>query len=337
MKTPINRHDLARECIEKYIQIALRTGRGYSKRYITKVLYNENPDVFKDEEDARQSVRYVLGVQGKRSRRGQAEDLKRQFALIPDPSVEIINPEPYIIPEGYKNTLVIADIHSKFYNRAAFEIAVNDAKKNGCDSVIINGDFMDFYRESRFDKSPRVVADFYDEQEWGVGVLQMLQNEFGIVFLKKGNHDIRLEVQIQKLAATMPELQDYVTYVDWLFYEGTNTVIIEDYRHLQYGKLNIIHGHEYQGGGGIHVAHNRLNKAFDNILSAHSHRSQSTIKQTINRDILGSWAVGCMCNLSPRYSPKNDWTNGFAIIRRDSTGDFEVENKVIYGDKLFSV
>lgn len=90
-------------------------------------------------------------------------------------------------------------------------------------------------------------------------------------------------------------------------------------------------------GGGIHVAYNRLNKTFDNTLSAHSHKSQGVIKQTINREVFGSWAVGCLCNLTPRYCAKNDWTNGFAIIRRDNSGDFEVENKVIFGEKLFSV
>ena len=329
--------DLARAIVEKYIQTALRTGRGYSKRFISTVLFSENPDLYTDEEDARKYVRYVCGSQGDYSRKGQSDDLKKKFALIADPHIELTNPEPYIIPEGYKNTLVLADIHSKFYNKQAFEIAINDGKKNGCDSVIIDGDFMDFYQFSRFDKSPRVVKDFYEEQELGTELLQMLQNEFGIVFCKKGNHDIRLEMHIQKLSATMPELQDYVTYQDWLFYGGTNTVFIEDYRHIQYGKLNIIHGHEYQGGGGIHVAHNRLNKTFDNVLSAHSHKSQSMIRTTINREIFGSWAIGCMCSLNPRYNAKNDWTNGFAIVRKDNNGDFEVENKVIYNDKLFSV
>lgn len=335
-KPKSGKNELARGYIEKYIQIATRTGRGFSKRFIANVMYSENPDIFKDEEGARQAVRFVLGAQGKKSNMGQSEDLKREFALIAEPHTELINPEPYIIPSGYKNTLVISDIHSKFYNKAAFEVAVNDGLKNKCDSVLIDGDFMDFYQFSRFDKSPRVVADFSNEQEWGVDILSLLQSTFGKVFLKKGNHDMRLEMHIQKLAATMPELQDYMTYEDWLFYKGTNTTFIEDYRHIKFGKLNIIHGHEYQGGGGVHVAYNRLNKTFDNVLSAHSHKSQGVIRQTINGEVFGSWTIGCLCNLKPRYNPKNDWTNGFAIIRKDSTGDFEVENKVIFGDKLFS-
>ena len=329
--------DVARTYIEKYIEIGQRTGKGFSKRFIATVLYSENPEQFKDAEDARKFIRAALNALGSAKNFSMNEDLTRRFTLISEPQHEITNPEPYIIPKGYKNTLVIGDIHSKFYNRKALEVAINDGVKSGCDSVIINGDFMDFYQFSKFDKNPRVVKDFYTEQEWGVDILSLLQDTFGIVYLKKGNHDIRLEMHIQKLSATTPELQDYITYQDWLFYKGTNTVFVEDYRHIQYGKLNIIHGHEYQGGGGIHVAHNRLNKTFDNVLSAHSHKSQSMIKTTINREVFGSWAIGCMCSLSPRYCPKNDWTNGYAIINKDSAGDFEVENKVIFNNKIFSV
>ena len=329
--------DIARTYIEKYIEIGQRTGKGYSKKFIATVLYSENPEVFKDSEDARKYIRMALNANGNRDNSKKNEELTSRFALLSEPQSELANLEPYSIPKGYVNTLVMGDIHSKFYDRKALETAINDGLKNGCDSVIINGDFMDFYQYSKFDKNPRVVSDFYTEQEWGVDVLSLLQDTFGIVYLKKGNHDIRLELHTQKLSASMPELQDYITYQDWLFYKGTNTVFIEDYRHIQYGKLNIIHGHEYQGGGGIHVAHNRLNKTFDNVLSAHSHKSQSLIKTTINREVFGSWTIGCMCSLSPRYSPKNDWTNGYAIIKKDSSGDFEVENKVIFNSRIFSV
>lgn len=328
--------DLAREIIEKYIEIGTRTERGYSKKFIGKVLYNEHPDLFKDEEDARAHIRRALGLKGAAYVTERSEELKARFALISEPVHELRDSTPFIMPQGYKSTLFIADLHSRFYNRTALEVAINDGIKQKCDSVIILGDFMDFYADSKFDKNPSIVQLFESEREWGQDILKLLQDTFGYVVLKKGNHDNRRELHIQRLAAKMPEIQGLESYSDYLFYEGTNTQFVEGHRVIEYGKLGCIHGHEYQGGGGIHAAYNRLNKAKQNVVSAHSHISQRDIRMNLKGEPIGSWTLGCMCNLNPAYNPKNDWTNGFGIGRKDTNGDFEFENKIIYGKKILT-
>jgi len=328
--------DLAREIIKKYIEIGKQTGRGYSKNFIATVLVSENPDIFKDQEEARFHIRRALGSKGGDSVNEKSEELKARFALISEPVHELIDSTPFIMPQGYKSTLFIADLHSRFYNRQALEIAINDGIKQKCDSVIILGDFMDFYGDSKFDKNPSIVQQFEAAREWGQDILKLLQDTFGYVVLKKGNHDIRRELHIQRLAAKMPEIQGLESYSDYLFYEGTNTQFVEGHRVIEYGKLGCIHGHEYQGGGGIHAAYNRLNKAKQNVVSAHSHISQRDIRMNLKGEPIGSWTLGCMCNLNPAYNPKNDWTNGFGIGQKDASGDFEFENKVIFGSKIFT-
>jgi hypothetical protein len=166
-------------------------------------------------------------------------------------------------------------------------------------------------------------------------MLQLLQDTFGYVVLKKGNHDIRRERHIERISKDMPELMDLARYDDYLFYEGSNVQFVEDYNHIIYGKLNGMHGHEYYGGG-IHIAYNRLHKTFDNIISAHSHVSNSVVIKTINNEMFGSWTIGCMCSLTPRYAPKNNWHHGFAIISKEANGEFEVNNKRIIKNKIFS-
>lgn len=326
--------EIATNLIEKYIEISLKTGKQYSKHYLATVLYNEHPDLFNSKENARSTIRYALNANGRQVK--TKEDLAKRFALIPEAIKEVETTEPFIIPTTVKNSLVIADIHGRFYNKKAFEIAINYGIQHNCDSVIIDGDFVDFYGESRFDKNPS-ISIIFEEQEWAHDILSLLQDTFGYVVLKEGNHDIRRERHIARLAASKPELMEYAKYSDYMFFDGCHVNFVEDYRHIVYGKLNIIHGHEYYGGGGIHVAYNRLNKAFDNVMSAHSHKPQSVIKPTINGHILGSWALACLCDLNPRYSPKNDWSNGFARIDKDSNGEFSVDNRVIYGNKTFSV
>ena len=120
--------DIARRVVDKYINLGEKHKRGYSKAYIATVLYEENPDTYKDREDARFFVRYVTKAAGAtiRSKTENVDELlSKRFALISNPTEELPNPEPYIIPKQYKNTLIIADLHSKFYDRSATEIAIN--------------------------------------------------------------------------------------------------------------------------------------------------------------------------------------------------------------------
>ena len=129
--------DSARTYIEKFIEIGQRTGKGFSKKFIATVMHSENPELFKDAEDARKFIRLALNALGNEKRSNANEELVRRFALISEPQSEITNPEPYVVPKGYKNTLVMGDIHSKFYNRKALETAINDGVKSGCDSVFM--------------------------------------------------------------------------------------------------------------------------------------------------------------------------------------------------------
>ena len=85
----------------------------------------------------------------------------------------------------------------------------------------------------------------------------------------------------------------------------------------------------------MHVAYNRLNKAMDNVMSGHSHVTQSSMKKTITGKFYGSWAVGCLCSLSPRYNPQNNWNHGFAIVERDDDGEFVVDHRRIIDGKVF--
>ena len=321
-QTNPTKSDIAREYVERYIELGIKNNCGYSKRFISKVMHSEHKDRFKDDEEARNFIRLVTHSRGVDSNYKKYEELKRKFALIADGYNEEITGLPFVIPKQYKKPLIIADIHSVFWEKWAFMAAVEDGVKHNCDSVIINGDFMDFYQYSKFSKDPLTIDKVMDEKEWGVEILQILQDTFGKVFLKMGNHDIRREKFIKDRFFEL----DFATYSDYLMFDRSTVDIIPDWQHINFGKLNIIHGHEYYGGG-VHVAYNRLNKTFDNVLSAHSHFSQSVFRQNINGKAYGSWTIGCLCHLHPRYNPMNNWNLGFARVERDASGEFEVINR----------
>lgn len=326
--------DVAREYVEKFIQLGIKFGRGYSKRAIAQNMFEERPDLFTSCEHARVTVRRVTNCDGNRKTRG-GDDLARRLALIEDGLIELPNITPYVIPEKYKKSLWIADLHSRFCDKKSLTIAIEYGIKHKCDSVVINGDFMDYYQNSRFDNNPLTLEGFYTENDWGISVLELLQSTFGQVFLKSGNHDLRRELKIQKMALQMPELISMPTYKECLSFNKSRVEFIEDYRIIKFGKLSGIHGHEYQGGGGIHVAYNRLNKAKDNIISAHSHIAQSDLQTTIDGSVIVSVTLGCLCDIHPRYNPMNQWTQGFAVIERCDNGNFMIDNRVIIEGKAY--
>jgi predicted phosphodiesterase len=314
--------DLVKSYVEKYIELGIKNHCGYSKKFIAKVIAAEHPDLFKDFEAVRTYIRVITQSKGKGEFYEKYSDIASRFALISNGYNEEITGEPFIIPKQYKKPLIIADLHSIFWEKWAVMAAIEDGVKHGCDSVIINGDFMDFYQYSKFSKDPLTIDKVMDEKEWGVDVLQILQDTFGKVFLKMGNHDIRREKFIKDRFFEL----DFATYSDYLMFDRSTVDIIHDWQHIHFGKLNIIHGHEYYGGG-VHIAYNRLNKTFDNVLSAHSHVSQSVFRQNINGKAYGSWTIGCLCHLHPRYNPMNNWNLGFARAERDASGEFEVINR----------
>lgn len=324
--------DLAKEYVEKYIDLALKNNTSYSKRSIAQVMAMDHPDVFKDVEDARTFVRKVTNAHSKRIKK--FEDLERRFALM-EQSVNEIDYKDFVFPSGYKKTLWISDIHIPFEDRKSFHTAINFGVKMGCNSIVILGDGVDFYGQSKWDKSPFIASKLINQREKIQDILELLQDTFGYVVYKFGNHEKRFDDWLNKASQTMPELDQFVTLDDYLRFDGCKVQFVEHYNKILYGKLNAVHGHEMYGGGGVHVAYNRLVKAMDNIVSAHSHVVQSDIRTTILGDVYGSWTMGCLCNLHPLYNPMNNWMHGFAYSELEDNGEFIFDNKTIINGKVF--
>jgi predicted phosphodiesterase len=327
--------DFTREYLQKYIELHKKNKHGFSKNFIAKILYAEHPDIYTSKEDARYYIGGALKTRGNSGSYEKSEELLKQWAFIAEP-IQEIDFEPYVLPKGYNKPLFIADLHGILHDRQAVEVAINHGIKEKCDCVVILGDFLDNYQWSTFPKSTLIAERFWEEREWGIDILQLLQNIFGLVICKLGNHDGRREKAIEQLPAKFSDLIELSSYSDYLRFDGSNVQFVQPHNIVKVGKLNCIHGDEIYGGGGVHVAYNRLNKAFDNILSAHSHIiSQTPPRATISGEVFGSWTIGCLCNLHPKYNPINQWRHGFAIVDVEDDGMFIVHNLHIINGRIF--
>ncbi len=237
---------------------------------------------------------------------------------------------PYQVPSNNKNILVLCDIHLPYHHKNALKVAIEDGVRRGVDTVILNGDTIDFYSISRFIKDPK-FRDLTKELQVARQFLKYLRATFpdALIIFKTGNHEDRWKHHIWNHAADFANL---LNLDDVLHLNDFGIHFVDDKQLIKYGRLFIAHGHEiFSASGAINVARNIRLKANDNVLFGHFHRTQDDYAKALSGKIMGAWAIGCLCGLSPLYMPINQWNHGFAIVDLDDDGMFDVHNHKIIG------
>lgn len=245
---------------------------------------------------------------------------------LPDAVVESYDPLVIDAPGAY---LILSDVHAPYHDRRTIEVAVRDAKKHGkrLAGVILNGDTLDCHDLSDHDKDPGAPR-YVEELRVAKQLLAWLRGQLprARVVVKEGNHEERLTRYVMRHAPALfgcdgldtPSLLDLVKIgAEWC---GAKRVV-----HL--GKLNVLHGHEYRGGGGINPARWLYTKARAVAVCGHFHRSSEHSGRDVRGTPTAAWSLGCACYLHPRYMPLNEWNHGYAIVELAADGGFEFHNK----------
>lgn len=324
--------DIAREYRTKFPQTPTLT--------LARKVYKDNISVFKNVEDARFQLRYIEGKTGKAnikyvksSEFYQEQERPRNPFNLPDSEETIF--EPFVI-KNHSRILILSDIHFPYHSISALNAALTYAKKEVIDGVVLNGDTLDFYQLSRFEKDPR-KRSFAHELDAGKKFLEILQKEFECkVYWKNGNHEDRYENYLKVKAPELLGVSDFK--IDQLLkFRDYNTTLIENKRIIKANKLNIIHGHEYPCGSfnPVNIARGLFLKGKVSAIQGHNHQTSEHTESNMNEEIITTWSIGCLSELHPMYMPLNKWNHGFAIVDlNDNKKDFEVKNKRIFNGKV---
>ena len=338
------------------------------KEYITKypdcknaqlarIIYKKNKKVWPNEESAYSAVRRAKGQAGKHNRNHTAD--KSFYAPAGNPAPYDKLPEPLKSFKDWKaykiqgkRILGLFDLHIPYYDKGALLKAVEYGKKRDVDTILLGGDFMDFYGISFWCKDPN-KRKILNEIKDGLKVILFLRETFpkAKIVYKIGNHEERLKRYVQAKAPELIESEPKTVEIDPILADvkivqslpdiinsyNLGVDVVDDKRIVKVGKyLNIIHGHEFCGGISIPVnpARTLYLKGKEIALCGHFHQTSQHVVTTIGGKNISCWSVGCMCEIHPEYRPINEWNHGFAFIERD--GDmFEVENKRIINDKIY--
>ena len=236
-----------------------------------------------------------------------------------------------------KTWVVINDIQIPFQNKRVLDLVldfVDDLKPHG---VILNGDVVDCYSLSTFDKNPLQDAGLEREIRESSTLLGRLARSTKERWWLGGNHEDRLRRGLWESpkfarlhALQFPELFRVTAHgFKWKPYGGV----------VWLGKLLVTHGSlVLKHSGWTGRAH--FEKYGNSVLIGHTHRL-GVYYRTNAKGVRAAWENGCLCSLKPEYVQYPDWQNGFSIVHVGDRGFFNVQqipilpgNRFFYGGSL---
>jgi len=243
--------------------------------------------------------------------------------------------EHYHLPSKLKNVGVISDTHIPYHNNPSIEEVINYFIIKKVDGILLNGDILDCYQLSKFQPDPR-------KRNFGEEILAFQQfvrvlkkNVTSNIFFKLGNHEERYE---RIMITRCPEFLGIKSF-DFEEVLGCNDLdvkVIKDQRIIYIGNLPVLHGHEIgMKYANVTPARTLFLKTYKSSLCGHLHRTSQHNEQSLDGKIISCWSVGHLGDPHPLYRRINNWNHGAARIEKDSSGDFEVINLRMLGNKLF--
>lgn len=307
---------------------------------LARVLHNLNPNMFPSVEQARTAVRYYRGVSGvnalnrleDKSFSNQYVEMHNPFGI---PESYIEHKDSFHFPKHLKKLLILTDLHIPYHSIDSITIAIEYAKKEGVDAILLNGDILDFYQASDHEKNPSKVS-IKIEIEIAKDFFNSLREAFPTesIYYAAGNHENRLKRYLWKNAKQIFDIDEFrLEYL--LQLEAFNIKFLGHMNDNYWGKLLIEHGDKLRGSGGVSPARTLLLKFKRSVACGHFHRPNSAHSVVYKGETHVAYSIGCMCELNPDYLPVNEWVHGFAIVSKDENGDFSFDNKQIINGKIF--
>lgn len=290
-------------------------------------MYNDHNLTFKDQEDAREKLRYIEGKKGQTAQ-GFVSKADKSFFKEPRPYNPYNLPqsdeakyEPVII-SGFKRVGILSDVHLPYHNLEALEKAFDELKGviGKDDAILLNGDIIDCHRLSRWAKDPK-KRDFKAEVDMLKQFFDSLEKTFGCrIIYKLGNHEDRYQRFLYEKASEIAGIEDF-EFFNLIKARERNIQMVEASRFMKFGSLIGIHGHEFMGAGaGDMIARSLYQKGSVNAFQGHNHRTDTYVRRNpFTGETTSTFSIGCLSELHPSYNvlQKHPWNYGFAWMELD--------------------
>lgn len=310
---------------------------------LARKIYDENSAYFKSFDNVYSQVRYYRGQAGSISRKAlRNKEFQKELKVkvmnnfVSLPSSLSQKRGTFIFPTGCKKLGIIGDLHIPYHDEDAIETACDKMEQEGVDSILINGDLLDFYQLSFHEKDPRKVH-FKDEIESGKQFLEYMRSRFPDIpiYFIPGNHENRFERYLKLKAAELLDMDEF--RLDVILHVAEYKIEYIPFRtKVIFGDFVIEHGDKIPGAGGVVPARTALMKLKTNCIINHFHKSSQSSQRvygTSESTTIRAYSLGCLCELAPDYMEINEWNHGFAILTKIdnlvSVNNYKIEGNTI--------
>lgn len=235
-----------------------------------------------------------------------------------------------------KKVLALFDVHIPYHDIKALHLAIDHGVKQGCDTILLGGDFIDCYEISSFEKD-RTKRSFRSEIQLTKQFFSFLRYKFpkARIYAKMGNHEERYERYIRKNASVLDGIEAF-ELSSLLDFERFAIEIINGKQLARINSLAVVHGHEFGKStfSPVNVARGLYMRAKSSAICGHSHQTSEHTEKDINGKLTTCWSVGCLSELNPEYAPFAKYNHGFAIITKRGKEGFNVQNFRIHDGKI---
>lgn len=329
------RHELLREVLRDHPLADTRT--------LARLVHEKYPHEFETIEKARSSLRYLRGNIGNKN---------RQKLVSKEHVRKAGSTKTVVLPKGIKQVrkskritqkgkyLVLSDLHVPYHDERAIEAALKAGKDAGCKNLVLNGDFLDFYKLSRWDQNPK-ARNPDSELKTGAEVLQYLSDSFpkqGIRVFKVGNHEARYHSYLYQRAPALVGIEPF-ELENVLPLKKDSWQFVESKQEYSLGKLPMLHGHELPRGltDPVNIGRGVYLRVAGTAMVGHWHRTSTHVETTgLGLRLVPCYSIGCLCDLKPEYATINRWNHGFAIVTVGERGKYQVENMIIHDGEVFA-
>jgi hypothetical protein len=173
---------------------------------LARIMYKENNLRFSKLDNARSTLRAIENKTKKTKIHERLPDRPKNPYNLPESDETVY--EPYKI-KGVSRLLVLSDIHIPYHSIEAVTTALDYAKNEKPDGILLNGDAIDFFQLSRYCKEPG-KRSFAHELAAFKQFVEILQSNFSAkLFFKLGNHEERYNHFLWMKAGELDGLNEF--------------------------------------------------------------------------------------------------------------------------------
>ena len=150
----VNKTEVAKKLIQEFTENGISK---YSKKKLAEIAVKRYPDLFTSIDNARYCIRLITNSAGKESRQKKLSNkVEWNGFQLPEPEKDDFTK----VIVNQKRIAVLSDIHFPYYDRTALNLAIKTAIEYEPDCIILNGDIIDCYHLSSFEKDPKKRSFF---------------------------------------------------------------------------------------------------------------------------------------------------------------------------------